>query len=174
MPRRSIRILAAVAAAVGLLLVALVVYVAVQPEPPVAVETDDTKPFRIDPEQPFEVNYHAWTEPSGEGGGVIIKPGGVLTLRHRRGRDEDRDEKTATFTLTADELARVVRAVEAHRLMDLHKSYKLRGPTDGDRVKLLLRQGDRFKRVDCANHTPDELKAFADDLNAIVAPYRGK
>ena len=38
-------------------------------------------------------------------------------------------------------------------------------------MKLFIRQGERVKRVECSNYFPDELKAFADDLKALVEPH---
>ena len=174
-PRRSIRALAVFAAVVGVLLLALTVYVSNQAESPVETKPDEQKPFRIAPDEPYEVNFHAWEKPSGAGRGIIIKQHQPAVVRERSG---DRDpegryavERTATFTLPPASLAKLLRAVEDRGVMNLQGSYTLRGATDGPQMKLFIRQGERVKRVECSNYFPDELKAFADDLKALVEPH---
>ena len=174
MPRRSIRLLAAVAVLVGVALVALAVYVNSAAESPIETAPDEQKPFTILPDEPFEVNFHAWVKPSGEGRGIIVKSHHPTTVRERSANDgqgQYAEGKTVSFTLPPDALEKVLAAVRDRGIMNLQGSYKLRGVTDGPQMKLFIRQGDRVKRVECSNHFPDEMKGFADDLNAIVAPH---
>lgn len=174
MPRRSIRLLAVFAVLVGVLLIAFVVYIRSQPESPVETAPDEQKPFTVNPDEPYEVNYHAWVKPSGEGRGVIVKSRAPTTVRER-GPDNEQgqagDAKSVSFTLPPEALAKILAAVENRGVMKLQGSYKIRGLTDGPHVKFFIRQGDRVKRVDCSNYIPDEMKAFADDLNAVIAPH---
>jgi hypothetical protein len=178
MPRRSIRILLAVLAVIGVMLAALVLYQQSQPESLIETAPDEQKPFRVNPDQPYEVNFHAWEKPSGDGRGIIVKVGVPAVVRERRGgQDSDgyyREEKSASFTLPPEAIGKILEAVEARGVMNLQGSYKLKDATDGPQMKLFIRQGEKVKRVECSNHFPDELKAFADDLNAIVEPHLSK
>lgn len=176
MPRRSIRILLLLLGMVVVLLVGLVVYQESLPESQVETAPDEQQPFRVAPDQSYEVNYHAWEKPSGDGRGIIVKLGAPAVVRERHGGQggEYREEKSASFALPPEAVAKVLAAIEARGVMRLQGSYKLKGVTDGPQVKFFVRQGDRVKRVECSNHFPDELKAFADDLNAIIEPYLSK
>lgn len=174
MPRRSIRILAVFAAVVGVLLVALAVYVQMRPDSPVETAPDEQKPFQVNPADPYEVNFHAWVKPSGAGRGIIVKSHYPTVVRERGENDGQgvyADGKTVSFTLPPEALAQILKAIDDRGVMNLQGSYKLRGVTDGPQMKLFIRQGDKVKRVECSNHFPDELSGFADDLNRIVAPH---
>jgi hypothetical protein len=175
-PRLSIR-RAPVLATVGVLLLGWAAYTQLIPESPVANERDAQKPFRIDPDRPYEISYHSLGLPTAYESGITIKSGGQATARLRRDLGlaaADRKEKVASFTLPPDAVGRILKAIDTHRVMELHKSYRLRNTFDGLHGTLTIRQGERLKRVGCSNHFPPELTAFAAKLEAIVEPYRSK
>lgn len=167
MPRRSLRILAGVAATIGVLLVALVVYVQSLPESQIDTAPDEQKGFQVNPDGPFIITLEISDPATGERRGLTIKPKDPSTVRERLAGGE---ERAKSFVLPPEEVRRVLEAIDARGLMNLHGKYTRKGAT-GPRANLMIRQVDRVRRVECVGHIPDELKAFADDLNAIVAPH---
>jgi hypothetical protein len=135
------------------------------------VEKDDRPAFRIDPAQPFRLEF-------GRGSGVhglntikIDHAGRVVFHRMKSVRREDAtalSRKTATLQLAPEAVGEVLNAVEANGLMRLHKAYH--GDVhDGAQWICWIRQGEREKAVYFNNNFPREITTFAKQLDGILA-----
>jgi hypothetical protein len=74
----------------------------------------------------------------------------------------------ATMTLPPASLARVLAAVDANRLMELHRGY-YGGAADGTQWVLWIRQGRDEKSVYLDNYFPAPIGRFARELDAALA-----
>lgn len=172
MSRRSSRLLAGV----GVVDFVLGALYWLSPESPVAIERDRQKPFRLDPDQPFEINHGTTYLPPGGGDEITIKFGGDVTVRRREPHvpPQKQEEKFMSFKLSHESLGEILRAIDTHRVVELHKSYEQKYTFDGIHKSVTIRQGERVKKVVCKNHFPDEFEAFVTELKAILDPYRAK
>jgi hypothetical protein len=158
------------------LLVAVGVYLAVRDDSQIEIERDRQPAFQIDPNQPYEISVREVFLPSGgwqdttisQDGRAVVKretyvsgaPNGYFKL------------ETATFTTSEETRAQVLEAIESARMMKLHRRYSLANTFDGYLWGCAIKQGDREKRVSCANYFPEEVTRFKNRFAAILSRYQ--
>jgi hypothetical protein len=131
------------------------------------VETDDRPRFRIDPAQPFRLEF-------GRGSGLygletirINQDGGVV-LNRMKTSGPGGSWETGTLKLRPDELAEVLRAVDANGLMGMHRGYYA-DVHDGTQWVFWVQQGEREKSIYFDNNFPWQITTFAEQLDGILA-----
>jgi hypothetical protein len=73
---------------------------------------------------------------------------------------------------SAEALRKVLDAIESNRVMKLHRSYTRTGGFDGFQRWLVIKQGDREKRVGCSNYFPEGFTRFNQQFYEIVSSYQ--
>jgi hypothetical protein len=139
------------------------------------VVKDNRPAFRIDPGKPWRLEF-------GRGSGwhgldtIKLDNDGRLVLHRlkpeRQGDTIAHSWETASLELPADAVAKVLEAVEAHRLLELNKAYHA-AVADGTQWVLWVRQGEREKSVYFNNHFPDPIVRFAGRLDKILSASAG-
>ncbi len=132
---------------------------------------NDSPAFTIDHTQPFWLEF-------GRGSGwhglhtVKIDQTGRAVL-HRMKSERERDVtvlswEVAILQLSPEEVTEVLKAVESNDLMELRKEYH-ENIHDGTQWVLWIKQGEQEKSVYFNNNFPRRIKAFAEQLDAILA-----
>jgi hypothetical protein len=124
--------------------------------------------FRIDPTQPFRIEF-------GRGSGLFglntirIEQDGSVVLHREKGQiTGPNDWETATLTLPPDQLKEVLKAVESTGVMGLDRAYHDAKIHDGTQWVFWVRQGEREKSVYFNNKFPAAIRRFAEQLDGIL------
>jgi len=129
---------------------------------------NDSPAFTIDRSQPFRLEF-------GRGSGwhgldtVKLDQAGRVVLHRAKGESISVISwETATLQLSPELLAEVLKAVESNDLMTLRKKYHEEDVRDGSQWVLWIKQSEREKSVYFNNNFPRRIKAFAEELDAIL------
>jgi hypothetical protein len=131
--------------------------------PLASVVKDDRPVFRLDPGQPWRIEFGRGSGMQGLDTAKLDQDGRLVLHRQKWN-----GWQTATALLPPDVVAKVLEAVEANRLLELDKEYRA-NVNDGEQWVLWVQQGDREKAVYFDNHFPDAIVRFAEQFDAIVS-----
>jgi hypothetical protein len=123
---------------------------------------------RIDPDQPFKIEFGRGSGLYGLQTVLITTDGNVTVYRGGRGKDWE----TTTVQLPKESVAAVLAAVDNTRVLGLKHRYVRANIADGDQWVFWVRQGDNEKSIYCSNDFPKPLARFAATLDAILAENR--
>jgi hypothetical protein len=126
--------------------------------------------FHLDPGRPYRLEF-------GRGSGwhgldtIKVLQDGTVTL-HRQRHESDGQAlhgywETARLKLPPEALARVVDAIEEHRLLGMDKGYH-GGAVDGTQWVLWVKQGEKEKSVYFDNYFPKGIIRFAEALDNVL------
>ena len=136
-----------------------------------SVERDDRPAFTVDPGQPFRLEFGRGSGWHGLNTVKLDHTGRVVLHRLKSERREDvtiLSWEVATLQLSPEVLAEVLKAVESNNLMGLHKAYH-EDIADGTQWVLWIKQGEGEKSVYFNNSFPKAIRAFAEQLDAVLA-----
>lgn len=132
---------------------------------------NDSSAFTIDHTQPFWLEFGRGSGWHGLDTVKLDQTGRAVVHRMKAERKEDvtvLSWEVATLQLSPDALAEVLKAVESNDLMELHKEYH-ENIHDGTQWVLWIKQGEREKSVYFNNNFPRRIKAFAEQLDGMLA-----
>jgi predicted small lipoprotein YifL len=134
-------------------------------------DRDDRPPFHLDSTQPFLIELGRGSGLDGLNTVKIGQDGAVVFHRLKQKLQGERVVQSwerASFHLQQGAMVQIVEAVEANRLLELHKGYHA-DVADGTQWVLWIKQGKRQKSVYFNNHFPKQIIRFAQKLDAILA-----
>jgi hypothetical protein len=132
---------------------------------------NDSPAFTIDRTQPFWLEFGRGSGWHGLDTIKIDQTGRVVLNRVKSECKEDvtvLSWEAATLQLSPEAVAEVLKAVEANDLMGLRKEYH-EDIHDGTQWVLWTKQGKREKSVYFNNNFPRRIKAFAEQIDTILA-----
>jgi hypothetical protein len=146
------------------------------PDPPIGhvlsrVDKDIRPAFRIEPTKPFRIEFGRGSGWHGLDTIKVDQDGRVVLHRENHQRQGDtiiQSWEKATLQLPPRSLTKVLEAVEANRLMELHKGYHA-NVADGTQWVLWIKQGNQEKSVYFNNHFPEQIVRFAERLDGILS-----
>jgi hypothetical protein len=128
-------------------------------------------PFRLDPDQPYRIEFGRGSGWHGLNTVRVEQDGGVTLHRERTEREGEVQVphwETATLRLPPEGRAAVLAAVVDTRVLGLARAYHEPGVRDGTQWVLWVKQGEREKAVYCDNRFPPAVKRFAERLDAVL------
>lgn len=137
------------------------------------VKRDNRPAFRIDPEQPYRIEFGRGSGWHGLSTIKITQDRQAIVHRKRRDHQDGVTNlywETTTLRLSAEDVAKVLAAIDANHLMELHRSYSDPHIQDGTQWVLWIKQGECEKSVYFNNYFPRSIERFATQLDEILRP----
>jgi hypothetical protein len=135
------------------------------------VKKDDRPPFRLDPTQPYRIEFGRGSGRDGLNTVKVSHDGRVTLHRVRYFREEQVLEhrwEASACNLTPAQLEKLLRSVEANGLLDMHRAYHAK-IADGTQWVLWIQQGPNQKSVYFNNHFPRQILRFASQLDGVLS-----
>jgi len=99
---------------------------------------------------------------------IRINQNGDAVLYREKTDGQGDSWETGTLKLRPDELAEVLKAVDANGLMGMHRGYYA-DVYDGTQWVFWVQQGEREKSIYLDNNFPRQITTFAEQLDGILA-----